>query len=129
MHDLLARLLAVIIAPSSATRRQRRVLGTVVLIVVLVMVLLGSLMLNKGIAPPTLLLFWGICFLLLLWSVFLAYLDVRSIKNDFRARKKEIFVATFSSPEFKRKVRAKRGAGPRPAEAGEQHERRGRESL
>jgi hypothetical protein len=96
MGPFLTRLLAVVLAPSSATRRQRQTLGTIVLVVVVLMVVLGSLFLKGEISPGTSLLFWGCCFVLMLWAVFLAHLDVKSIKREFRARKKELFVSIFS---------------------------------
>ncbi len=110
MRELVLRVLAVILAPSGATRWERRVLGTVLLMVVVLMVVLGCLMLGESVGPLMLLLFWGACFLLVLWSVFLAYVDVKSIREDFRAQRKEIFLAAFSRSDFEKRLKEKRGA-------------------
>ena len=122
MRYFVTGLLSLILAPSAATRRQRRALGSVILIVVIFMVLLGSFYLKENVSPGTSLLFWGTCFLLVVWSVFLAYLDVKSIKHDFRAQKKEIFLSTFSAASFKKKAREKRGVHPPSREGGERCE-------
>jgi hypothetical protein len=117
-RDLFTTFVSVILSPSAATRRQRRTLGTVILVVVVLMVLLGCFLLKEGIAASVLLLFWGACFLLLFWSLFLAYVDVKSIRRDFLAQRKQMFISTFSSPDFRKKVREKRRARSAPAEAG-----------
>ncbi len=96
MRELLARLLSVILSPSLATRGERRALGAVILALLLVLVLLGGIFLREGVSPGTSLLFWGICFLLAFWSVFLAYVDVKSIKSEFRSQKRDLFLSTFS---------------------------------
>lgn len=102
MRYFLTKLLSVILAPSTATRRQRQTLGSVVLIMVVLMVLFGGFYLRAGVGPGTSLLFWGTCFLLMLWSVFLAYLNVKSIKDEFRAQKKKLFLSTFSRSGFEK---------------------------
>ncbi len=96
MRDSLSALVYIVLAPSTATRRQRRALGIVVLAAVIVLVVLGCVFLNAGVSPGTSLLWWGICFLLMLWSVYLAYLDVKSIKRDIQTEKKELFLSIFS---------------------------------
>lgn len=103
MSNVLKKLFALVFAPSTVTRRQRRTLGTIVLVVVVGLVFLGGLFLKAGNSPGTSALFWGVCFLLLTWSVFLAYVDVRSIKQEFLARRKELFVSTFSKPGITRR--------------------------
>jgi O-antigen/teichoic acid export membrane protein len=120
MRDFLIGLLSIILAPSMATRRQRRTLGAVVLILVVVLVVLGSLYLNAGVSPGTSLVWWGGCFLLMLWSVYLAYLDVKSIKRDLRTQKKELFLSIFSQPGPKTKGREKSQAQPRPGKLNRQ---------
>jgi len=110
MRAFLTKMLFLILAPSTATRRQRQALGTVVLIGVILMAVLGSFYLRAGARPGTSLLFWGICFLLMLWAVFLAYLEVKSIKEEFRSLEREIFLSTFSKAHFK-----KRGHEKNPA--------------
>ncbi len=105
MRDFLTSFMSAVFAPSTATRRQRRALGVVILILVVFLVLLGSFLLKAGVSPGTSLLFWGICFLLVLWSVFLAYLDVKSLKDELRAQRKEMFLSIFSKPDLKRERR------------------------
>ena len=110
MRHFLTNLLSVILAPSAATRRQRQGLGTALLIVVILMVLLGGFYLKAGVAPGSSLLFWGACFLLMLWAVFLAYLNVKSIKHEFRAQRKKLFFSTFSRSGFEKDTRQKEGS-------------------
>ena len=102
MRDLVVRLLSIILAPSEATRRQRHALGITILILVVVLVVVGSVFLSVGASPGTSLLWWGICFLLILWSVYLAYIDVRTLRQELRAQKKELFISIFTKPRKER---------------------------
>jgi hypothetical protein len=101
VRDLVVRLLSIILAPSEATRRQRHALGITILILVVVMVVVGSVFLSVGVSPGTSLLWWGGCFLLIVWSVYLAYVDVRSLRLELRAQRKELFISIFSKPREK----------------------------
>lgn len=112
MRDLVVRLLSIILAPSDATRRQRHTLGAVILILVVVLVVLGSVFLSAGVSPGTSLLWWGICFLLILWSVYLAYVDVRNLRHELRAQKKELFISIFTRPRDKSPNNQKKGTDP-----------------
>jgi len=125
VQHFLTKLLSVILAPSAATRRQRQTLGSVVLIVVVLMVLLGGFFLKAGVGPGTSFLFWGICFLLMLWSVFLAYLNVRSIKDEFRVQKKKLFLSTFSRSGFEKNRPEKTGGQPPSSQIGGRSEAAG----
>jgi len=116
MRYFLTRLLTIILAPSTATRRQRRALGTVVLILVVLMVLLGSFYLRVGAGPGTSLLFWGTCFLLMFWALFLAYLDVKSIKHEFRTQRKKLFLSTFSREGLSKRACEKDAGSSPPSE-------------
>jgi undecaprenyl pyrophosphate phosphatase UppP len=101
VRDVVVKLLSIMLAPSEATRRQRHTLGVMVLILVVVLVIVGSVFLSVGASPGTSLLWWGVCFLLIVWSVYLAYLDVRSLRHELRAQKKELFFSVFSKPRQK----------------------------
>lgn len=127
MRHFLTNLLSVILAPSAATRRQRRALGAAVLIVVILMVLLGGFYLKAGVAPGTSLLFWGACLLLMGWSVFLAYVDVKSIKHEFRAQRKKLFFSTFSRAGFEKDTRQKERSQPPSGETSEPRDTGGRD--
>ena len=97
MRDVVVKVLSIVLAPSEATRRQRHRLGVMILILVVVLVVLGTVFLSVGASPGTSLLWWGICLLLIVWSVYLAYLDVRSLRHELRAQKKELFFSVFSN--------------------------------
>ena len=101
MRDLVVRLLSIILAPSDATRRQRHALGIAILILVVALVVVGSVFLSAGASPGTSLVWWGICFLLIVWSVYLAYVDVRNLRHELRAQKKELFISIFTRPREK----------------------------
>lgn len=125
MRDLVVRLLSIILAPSEATRRQRHALGIAILILVVAMVIVGSVFLSVGTSPGTSLLWWGICFLLILWSVYLAYVDVRSLRHELRAQKKELFISIFTRPREQSPDSEKKSAdSPRqpPPTAGQEEE-------
>jgi len=121
MRDFLIELLTIILSPSMAARRHRRTLGTVILVLVVVLGVLGCIFLSAGVSPGTSLVWWGICFLLMTWAVYLAYIEVRSIKHDLRTQKKELFLSIFSQPGLKGKRREKgKGRSSSNRKSGEQ---------
>lgn len=125
MRDVVVKVLSIVLAPSEATRRQRHTLGVMILILVVVLVIVGSLFLSVGASPGTSLLWWGICFLLIVWSVYLAYLDVRSLRHELRAQNKELFFSVFSNSREQDSDKEKKS--PR-SEAQETHKPRRTES-
>ena len=112
MREFFVRVLSVALEPSAATRRQRRILATVILVIVVAMVLVGSFLLQAGVSPGTSLVFWGICFLLMFWAVFLAYIDVKSIKREFRTQRKELLRSAFSRRPLKKEERVEEDGLP-----------------
>jgi hypothetical protein len=107
VQDFLRKVVLLVVAPSTATRLQRRVLGSVLLSMVVVLVFLGCFFLRAAVNAEVLLALWVTSLLLVSWAVFLAYVDVKSIKQEFRAEKKKILLSAFSAEHFREKEREK----------------------
>jgi len=97
-------------ACAAPTRRFRRTLCAVCLVMAVVVIVAGLRLVDPLERPALLLALCGLSFALLGLSIRLALNDVRDVREHYRRSRRDLFVATFSEKEFRRKVRAKRAA-------------------
>jgi len=84
----------------------RRAVGIFFLAAATIMVVIGSRA-RFYFSPESIVIYWGIVFVLLFLTLMVALMDIRALRRDFRIQKKALFVSTFSDAEFRRKIREK----------------------
>ena len=78
-----------------------RFAGGVFLLVGLLMVLLSGIVLRPGMGWLMLTAYWVVFVLLLMAALYIAMLDLRFTRLEFKMREREIFHETFMSEEFR----------------------------
>jgi hypothetical protein len=95
-------------ACAAPTKRFRRTLCAACLVIAIVLIGVGLTVIDPLERPALVLSLCALSFALLGLSIRLALNDVRDVREHYRQSRRDLFVATFSDKEFRRKVREKR---------------------
>lgn len=87
------------------TRWKWRLAGGICLLACLLMVLLSGWVLGPGIGWPTLTVYWVAFVLLMMAALWIAMLDARFTRLEFKMREREIFREAFMSDEFRQELK------------------------
>ncbi len=84
------------------TQQKWRIVGVLALVACLAMVLLGRGMVRPGVSVWLLLGYWGVFTVLLLVALYVAFLDIRYTRLQYKISERSLFRETFMTPEFRK---------------------------
>ena len=81
-----------------------RLLGISCLAVCFFMVMFSRNVIRPGVSPVLLIVYWGAFLVLFLTALWIAFLDIRFTRAEFKAHERELFRQTFLNDEFRRSL-------------------------
>jgi hypothetical protein len=86
------------------SQRNWRMIGIVCLVLALLLIIGSPRVTRTSVAVATLVLYWGAFSILIIAALYIALLDIRYTRMQYKMHERELFQETFMTEEFKKAV-------------------------